>query len=395
MGRKKVLAINLGWEQEPLLDELQKRELEIYGVHDKSNYYRGVEYADIKIASFRDIESIGKFAEKVQPNSVISDQCDYSFFAQAYLAEKYDLPGPTIKEAQISSNKYLQRVKAEDKDLLIPEYQLVSNIDEVKEFAKRIGFPIILKPIDNRGSIGVERIDSTNEIKDAFFNALENSKSWLLIVERFVQGREITIDGYIFNGTCYSIALATKQLISEKNQVAVDIIYPGELSPNLYARAMKINEEVNSMLGYSFGMTHSEYKINSDGEIFLIESANRGGGVYTSEVIVPNVTGIDTLDQYINDCLGIKATKNFRSINKNPVILKFLSLKEGEVQKIEGLQEIKEHPEVLKLRLAVSEGDIITKISSDANRHGFLIVKSEKPREKANKLIEKIKFIYK
>lgn len=392
--KKRILIINLGWEQEPLIDELDKRNLKIYGVHNSENYYKDAEFVDVHISDFRDVKSISNFAEKIQPDAVISDQCDYSFFCQAYVSEKFNLPGPSIKQAQISSNKYFQRLKAEKENILIPNFALVKSTDDINKFLGENDLPIILKPVDNRGSIGVNKIQSTSEIREAFYDSLKNSNSGLLIVEEYISGMEITVDGYVFNGESRSLALATKKSLNEKDQVAVDIIYPGELDEALYTKVIEINEQVTSSLGYSFGMTHSEYKVAKTGGIYLIESANRGGGVFTSEIIVPNVSDIDVLNQYIDDSLGKTGLHSPDQISRNPVILKFISLKEGILKKVEGLELIEVDPSLLKIRFSISEGETITRISSDANRHGFVIVKSQNPRVKAEQIINKLKFKY-
>lgn len=51
---QKILMINLGWEQTPLLHKLSEMDLEIYGVHNNSLYDDQVRYKDVLIADFRD-----------------------------------------------------------------------------------------------------------------------------------------------------------------------------------------------------------------------------------------------------------------------------------------------------------------------------------------------------
>jgi len=252
---KKILVINIGWEQEPLLDLISQQEnIEVYGVHYNNDYYKSVSYKDLLITDLRNLQSIIDFAKKIETDAVISDECDYSHYAQSCISEILSLPGPNIRQAQLSSNKYLQRLKCKQNNILVPRFSLCADVKEVEDFASKEGLPIILKPIDNRGSFGVNKIDKTSEIPDAFYDALINSHARLVLTEQFVEGIHVTVDGYVFQGTgCKSLALASKGMIGTNRQVAMDILYPGEISDKIYAKTMKTSESACAALGYSFG----------------------------------------------------------------------------------------------------------------------------------------------
>lgn len=376
---KKILVINLGWEQEPLLDKLEKYNVEIYGIHYNSDYYKKPKYKDVLITDIRDLEKILNYSRSIDIDAVISDECDYSYFAQAFISENLNLPGPRIKEAQIATNKYLQRLKAKENKVLVPEFKLVTSIDDIYTFLKNVSFPIIVKPVDNRGSFGVNKISSNDEIKEAYLDAIINSHSRLVIVEKFIEGKHITVDGYAFKKHgIKSLAVADKKLSSnKKRQVALEIQYPATFKFHVYKQILKTNETVNKALGYKFGMLHSEYMVTKDNKIYLIESANRGGGVYTSEIIVPNVSGINILEQYICDILTINKDFFNEKVEKNKTILKFFNLDPGKIKSINGIKEVLKKEEILKIKMAVNVGDIVPDITTDANRHGFIIAKNE------------------
>ncbi len=391
---KKVLVINLGWEQEPLLDKLEEYNVEIYGIHYNLDYYKKPKYKDVLITDIRNLEKILNYAKKINIDAVISDECDYSYFAQALVSESLNLPGPRIKEAQIATNKYLQRLKAKEANLLVPEFALVTSINDIYEFCKNVDFPIIVKPVDNRGSFGVNKISSKDEIEDAYIDALINSHSRLVIVEKFIDGEHITVDGYAFKKYgVKSLAIANKILASKDTQVAIEIQYPAKFDKDIYDKISKTNENINSALGYTFGMIHSEYMVTKDNEIYLIESANRGGGVYTSAIIVPHVSRINLVEQYICDVLEINKSFFKNNIAKNKTILKFFNLNKGKIKRIDGVEDFSKKEEVLKLRLLINNGDTISNITTDADRHGFVIASNE--FIDINKVIEKnIKVIY-
>lgn len=371
---KKILVINVGWEQAPLVDYLVEQvDCQLFGIHYNDEPYRKEVFKTIYTCDLRDLPSILKFAANVSPDVVISDECDYSLFAQAVIAEKFNLPGPSVMSAQLANNKYLQRERAYAKGLPIPAYKLCTVLDDVRSFSEVNGYPLIVKPVDNRGSFGVVKIESPDSLAIGFWEALIHSHSRQVIAEEFIEGIHITIDGYAFKDIGpKSLSLATKELAGEHTQVAVGIVYPGNLASVMFEKAMAVNELVNQSLGYSFGMTHSEYMIRDD-DVYLIESANRGGGVFTSEIIAPFTSGIDLLAQYVSDCLG-EVCKNYKVPEHNPVVLRFFSFDSGYVASVEGWENIANHPKVLASDLFIGEGSKIEPITSDANRHGFFIL---------------------
>ena len=372
----KFLIINGGWEQIPLIKKIYSQNHRIYLINDKKPEKDLLSIIDdYFVTDFSDLYSIRKFGEAIKPDAVISDECDYSFFTQAYLANLFNLPGPNIQEAQISCNKLLQRKLGKSKGIKQPKFLLVKSPNELRYASDYIGFPLIIKPIDNRGSFGVKKVLNKNELHQAFFDSLQYCKSKLLLVEEFIEGLEITIDGFCFNNNgCVSLTCGSKRKEVDGLPVATDIIYPAEINPILRKDIMLLNESINNKLGYQFGMTHSEYILNANNDLFLIESANRGGGCYTSQFIVQECSGIDIVQRYVDSALGLEI-KSPTKIESNSVLLKFFQLKKGQLKKIKISNKIKNDNRVLSYRVNVNKNEFIERIDSDASRHGFIIVK--------------------
>ncbi len=231
----KILVINLGWEQEPLIRKLGDKGYELYGVHLDETYEKYVDYKDVLICDFREVTKIYEFAKRVGIEGVISDNCDYSLMAQAFIADRLNLVAPSLKAAQIANNKYLQRTIVETLGVKNPKFRLCLDKNDVMDFAKENGFPIITKPVDNRGSFGVKKINSLEEIDEAFEYAFLNSNSNLVIAEEFIVGQQVTIDGYGFSKSgVRSLTIGDKILVDEDGEVARS---PIPLGSYLYAQA--------------------------------------------------------------------------------------------------------------------------------------------------------------
>jgi hypothetical protein len=131
-------------------------------------------------------------------------------------------------------------------------------------------------------------------------------------------------------------------------------------------------------LNYVQGHTHGEYIVTKDDEIYLVECTNRGGGVYTSSTIVPNLTGINLNEILINQSLGkdtFKVLGEGPDMMINSTILTFLDFEVGKVIKSINVSELSKLEYVLKFRTIFNENDMVELIDNCASRHSMLAVK--------------------
>ena len=391
---KKALFLNIGWEQLPLLLALSQKNYEIYGVGNNAPKDAEPLLKRLINCDISNMNAILAFANQINPDLVVSDQDDYAYFVQALVADKYRLPGPSLAEAQLAINKYKQRSRLTDISIKQPTFFKVEDLSGLSNAVRHLGFPLIVKPVDSRGSYGVTKVNEQSFVEEAFYSALSYSPSRACIIEQFIQGQEITVDGYMFNGTAKSLALASKSKLDSEVMVSMDIKYPGELDHSVYQRALALNEKIANYL-YSFGFTHAEFIATSEGELYLVEIANRGGGCCTSELIVPAVSGVNLLEQYIADCAGDDADLSLERTDAQEVILKFLSFAPGRVRGFVGSEDIIKNDSVILFRLNVEAGDKIKAIDSDASRHGFVIIKSPRDvRKTCNEILSQFKVLY-
>jgi biotin carboxylase len=67
----------------------------------------------------------------------------------------------------------------------VPEFAAASNYIELLSVVNKMGFPLVLKPLDNAGSRGVQLISGVSELKNAYEEAMMHSNSSMVLVEKF------------------------------------------------------------------------------------------------------------------------------------------------------------------------------------------------------------------
>jgi len=97
----------------------------------------------------------------------------------------------------------LARSKVWASDLLkraglpVPAHQLTNNEDAALKVAHRLGYPVVVKPADLDGGVGVAAgLETDEEVRQAFAVAQKHSKR--ILVEKHVEGRDYRVT--VFNG---------------------------------------------------------------------------------------------------------------------------------------------------------------------------------------------------
>lgn len=377
---KKVLVIGAGWEQYSLIQTIKEAGYSIIATHPKLDG-EGFRLADsFYVKDSRDIRAHIAIAESQNVDAVVSDNCDYSFYTAAVVASKMKLPFASIQAAIFSNDKFAQRLACEKSAICQPSYRKVQSLDDLILAAKEIQFPIILKPVDSRGTFGVTILANEDQLEAAFYNAIDNSPSHTLICEKYIIGTLVTVDGFCFKNGHRSLAVASRQFKKGAKPVTKEIIYPAEFKDELNMKLLQNHEAVVESLGYKYGHTHGEYIVTDNGEIYLVECTNRGGGVYTSSVIVPLLTDINLNLILLNQSTG-NDDYYFKgecwNQMKRSVILTFLDFKVGHVIKSINYEELLSKPYTVRFRSIYSENDMVESVENCASRHSMLVLKGK------------------
>jgi biotin carboxylase len=243
-------------------------------------------------------------AKLYEVQAIASDNCDYILLAAEYLSELLNLPCLGRKAAQISNNKSQQRHLAESASILQPKWKSILSYAGIVDFLQNTACKAMLKPVDSRGSMGITLLsenDSPTHIHKAFAKALSSSPSKQLLVEEYVDGKLLTIDGFLLNEKLILLAIAERDRIGEGKLVTTQILYRSSLPRDLIDQAYRFLNSVVSALGYTKGHVHCEALLTDSKKLFLVECTNRGGGVFTSSTINPYVSSLDVNSMYMNE----------------------------------------------------------------------------------------------
>ena len=370
-GIKKLLFIGAGWEQEELIKTAKRMGYEVIATHPHLDEQVVPLVDRYFVRESDDIDSHLKLAQTFKVEGIITDNCDYSLYTATFVAEKLGLPSVGLDSAYTALTKLSQRSSVvSSSSVNNPMFGTFNNVEDYRLYVQGIGFPFIVKPNDSRGTFGVTIVKEESQVNEAYFHAISNSPSRTGIIESFIEGTLFTVDGFCFDDKHRALGVASRKFIDGPHPVTKEIVYPAQVSDDLIESLKSYHEDVVDLLGYTKGHSHGEYIVNSNNKIFLVECTNRGGGVYTSSTIAPEVSGINLNEALIKQMTGQKV--NGKDPENNPVVLSFLDFEVGKTIKSINTGN---QPYVLKFRSIYGEKDMVESVENCASRHMMLVIK--------------------
>lgn len=219
----------------------------------------------------------------------------------AYVAEKMHLNGNSYIAAKKANDKFLMREAFSTAGITCPRYTLVTK-DEMRDFSKW-RFPLIVKPCDRSGSLGVMKVDTHKELQIRIDNAQSLSFKREAIVEEFIEGREISVEFISYHGKHFPLTITDKVTTGAPHFVELEHHQPAELSEDQYNAIYSLTEKALNALGVTDGASHTEFNITESGEIIIIESGARMGGDFIGSDLVYLSTGYDFVKGVIDVAL--------------------------------------------------------------------------------------------
>lgn len=286
----------------------------------------------------------------------------------AYVAEHLGLIGNSYESAVKANNKYQMREAFMRSGVPCPHYKMVTCAGEID--SGHLVYPLIVKPSDRSGSLGVQKVENGRELKLAIENAISLSFKKEAMVEEYIEGREISVEFISYKGKHYPLAITDKVTTGAPHFVELEHHQPANLTQSQYEEIYKLTKKALDALGITNGASHSEYKITSDGSIYIMEIGARMGGDFIGSDLVRLSTGYDFLKGVIEVALGdfhepIITEHQFSGVY-------FLSKETERLKPI--IENWQSHPEIVEAEVTDSE---LRHIECSGDRSGYLIYQSK------------------
>ncbi len=306
---------------------------------------------DSLIIDVRDEEGILSYAREHSVCGVITDQTDIAVRSVAYVADNLGLPGIGYETGRLFTDKSLMRKRMAELGIKLLPNRTVSSLTEALQYYGEIGGDVIIKPLDTQGSRGVQICRSADDLRSKYAEASRWSSDHSVIIERYATGREFVVEGLAVDHKFVNLCIGDTLYFDLPDAFAAKSrIFPTTADVELAQRVLDLNTEIITGFGLKQGITHSEFIMEGD-DIYLIETAARGGGVFISSDLIHLSCGLDT-EGFLLDIASGKLNC-LPEILPQQCVCGYLAfyIPVGKVISVRGVREVQELPYVHRNQL--------------------------------------------
>ena len=375
-NHKSVLLIGMGDNTWPVVQKAREAGLKVICANRNARA-RVFDYADIALnIDGKDLE--GLLAYLLTDEQALNLAGVYSgsdlFLTAANLAQAAGLDSLSVKAAFAAQNKAVSKILWQQAGIKTPGARLAGSRAEVSRFAEELTFPCVVKPVDANSSRGISRCDSPAELDPAVKTALEWSTVGKILIEPFVSGRLLDINGF-FDGNSFYRAGIVERWSQGSSFFAVDrASCPAVLTPGEEDCVYELLEQASRALEIKDGPVKGDVLFAEDGPCIL-EVAPRFHGIVASLYLIPLALGIDAYADYFR-CLQTGQLKDgaFQAATNRFAAARTIRVPEGRIAAVEKVEDALDISGIETVFWQKQIGDLV-KASAESNEDiaGYVI----------------------
>lgn len=304
------------YRAEAFIRAAQRLPVELSVASEEPNSLSHLHPADLPTFDFsRPVDAAAKAVALAQSHPVhaVVAVDDQATLAAAVIAEALDIDHCPPDAVRAALNKYRARERMREAGLAQPDFRLVP-FDGFTAAAREIVFPAVVKPLAMAASRGVVRVDDASQFVDACgrvaaivganASRMDETARAHLLVESYVAGWEVAVEGLVAKGRVHIVAVFDKpDPLTGPYFPETMYVTPSRLPPPARERIVRVTEEAVRAVGLTHGPFHVEIRGDGD-QVFPIEVHARSIGGLCSRV-VRFEDGRSLEDVILADALGL------------------------------------------------------------------------------------------
>lgn len=281
----------------------------------------------------------------------------------ATVAKRLGLPGISLESAKLACDKLAMKERFLAAGVPIPWFSPVATPQALQRVAIEHGRNLVIKPVDSRGSRGVQRVEQVEDLSKAFHFALQHSPTDRVMVEQYLSGPQVSTESIVVDGVCHTPGFSDRNYEYLERYAPFFIENGGDLPSHLpddvQARVRDVVGRAAAALGITNGTVKGDIVIHK-GEPHVIELAARLSGGFFCTREIPLNTGVDFIGCAIRVALGeAVSAEELTPKQQTPVIQRYAFPKPGRVVSVSGADEARQVPGVTEVVVTAKEGDVI------------------------------------
>lgn len=251
-----------------------------------------------------DVDAVERICRKENARYIMDLCTDRAIPPAACVAERLGLDHPYSYETSlIVTNKNKMKAWLKSIGVSTSDFLAILRPEDVQNV--HLHYPLVVKPSDASGSIGISKIDWDEQLHEAVGKALCLSRNHQAILEEFVSGMEIQIDCFVTGGEVTVLDIKEKRkLAGDALTLSYGSLIPARISDGMKERCLSVSRRIAGSLGIGNGPLYIQ-AIVADTDLYVIEFGMRFGGNLSFRII-KDMTGVDIIKAAADAWLGMQ-----------------------------------------------------------------------------------------
>ncbi len=382
---KKLLVIGAGFLQDFVIQKAVSMGYETLTVDadpEAIGFNHAHKHAVVNIV---DEHACLEYARKGKIDGVVTAATDFGVLSASYVAQEMGLNGLKYDVAQLIKNKYrvrkcLYNANVDDTE---QAYEVNENTD-IDELARKLAYPVMVKPCDGSGSRGASRVDKPEHLKAACNYAMNGSITHRAEIETFISGQEYGAESLVVNGEIHVLGIMKKWMTNPPYYAELGHAMPSCLPSVVEEKAKICVKKAISALGVNSGSVNMDMLITADGKVYIVDIGARMGGNMIGPCVIPYGTGIDYMAAMIQNAVGDPVL--LMSNKHEAVATKLLAFEEGIIRKVPDMNEI-ENKYGVEIYHHMTTGMHVNQYHTNLDGCGYVVAKGITVDDAENKAI--------
>lgn len=225
-----------------------------------------------------DLDGLKQSLEGKGIDGVVFFTSSHGVYAASNLSDVFTYSNLNKEMMEKLSDKHTFRALLKNNSINHPEFYVVTPRTDLASL--KIDYPVIVKPVDRGGNVGITKATNEEELKASVGLALEKSNKKIAVVEAFIE-TELQVNGdcVICNGKVQYAFLGKHIYANETSIVPYSTIFGGgTISEDCEKEIISQIEDIVSQIGLEKGILNVEFRIGADKKAYCIEINTRHSG---------------------------------------------------------------------------------------------------------------------
>jgi biotin carboxylase len=329
-------------------------------------------------------ETIARFA-RTRPIDAVVPVDDLTTVVAAAISQRLGLKANSLPAVSAARDKHAMRRCLVGAGVPVPRFRLLKLADDPAAVAQRIEYPCVLKPLMLSASRGVIRANDPQEFVAAFRRiaailerpdaAPPDEAHRALLVEEFVPGREVALEGLLVGGTLHVLAVFDKPDPLD-GPFFEETIYvtPSRLPQTEQDRIAAVTRDACSALGLTEGPIHAELRVNDRGPFVLEVAARSIGGLCARTLRFG--TGLSLEELILCHALG-RPLASLERERRSAGVMMIPIPRRGRLSAVRGVEDAAAVADVEEIAITMHPGQEVVPLPEGWQYLGFIFARAE------------------